>query len=83
MLARLAHDPNIRAQPNDSPFKSTARMRLAQAHDVTESNFQRHSVDIITYKQGNRETSDKATGIKETSRQGDLSTCFLVYLYSV
>jgi hypothetical protein len=29
MLALLTNDPNIRAQPNDLPFESAARVRLA------------------------------------------------------
>jgi len=47
MLARLAHDPNIRAQTHDLPFVSAARMRLAQTHYIAQANFQRHRAGII------------------------------------
>jgi hypothetical protein len=40
--ARLAHHPDIRPQAHDLPFISAARMRLAQAHLITQSNFQHH-----------------------------------------
>ena len=42
MLARLAHDANVRAESNHLPFKSAAWMRLAQTHNVAEPNVEGH-----------------------------------------
>jgi hypothetical protein len=34
-LAALAHQANIRSQPDYFPFVTAARMRLTQPHDIT------------------------------------------------
>jgi hypothetical protein len=47
MLARLANDADVRAEPNDLPFRAAARMRLTQTHYIAESNLEGHSAGII------------------------------------
>lgn len=59
MLAGIANDANVRAEPHDGPFIAAARVRFAQAHDVIQSHIQWHNVgdySIQATRYLNRET---------------------------
>lgn len=60
--AGQAAEPDIRAEAHDAPFRAATWVRLAQLHDIVETELKDHRLPAVTRRASTRKTSPGVRG---------------------